>query len=290
MKQQELEVSGLKIRLEKRQDADFISLTDMARGSIRPALVIANWIRNKDTVEFLGLWERLFNPDFKVFEFEDLLSQAGANRFAISPQDWIARTGAVGIASKSGKGGGTFAHQDIAFEFGAHISPSFKLLLIREFQRLKNEEAGRLSQDWTVRRLLSKVNFDLHSNAVKSHLIERWDVRKHEEALVYASEADLLNMAVFGMTARDWRELNPDLAAKNLNVRDTATLHELTVLSNLESYNSILLRNRASKEGRLSELRRTAEQQLRVFEEMNRFSLEQLQSPHLKLRGAEPEI
>lgn len=288
MKNRTIEVNGLKIRLADRQDEDFISLTDMAAGTLRPALVIANWLRNKDTVEFLGLWERLFNPDFKVLEFEDFMAQAGSNRFAISPQDWVAKTGAIGIVSKSGRGGGTFAHRDIAFEFGAHISSSFKLLLIREFQRLKAAEAAALNQDWTVRRMLSKVNFRLHTEAIKTNIIERWDVWKHEQALVFASEGDILNLALFGITAKDWRELNPDLAAKNLNIRDLANLHELTVLSNLESYNSILLEKGVGKEQRLAELHRTAQQQLRVFEEMNQFALEKLQSPNLQLRDGEP--
>ncbi|MFN4254827.1 MAG: KilA-N domain-containing protein [Saprospiraceae bacterium] len=276
-----IEVKGVTIRTAEHATEDFISLTDMASGSNRPALVIANWLRNRDTIEFLGLWEQLFNPDFKVLEFEDIFNQTGSNRFALSPQDWIQRTNAIGLVSKSGRGGGTYGHRDIAFEFGAYISPAFKLLLIREFQRMKQQELAGSNQDWEVRRLLSKVNYGLHAHFVKTELIERWDVEKTAEALVYASEADLLNLALFGRTAKQWREENPALAAKNLNIRDAASLHELTVLSNLESYNSILLRNGVSKEMRLQELHRTARQQLQVFEEMNQFALEKLKSPRL---------
>jgi KilA-N domain len=284
MENRAIEVKGIKIKISERASEDYISLTDMgASGSQRPALVIANWIRNKDTIEFLGLWEQLFNPNFKVLEFEDFMRQAGSNKFAISPQDWIAKTNAIGLVSKSGRGGGTYGHRDIAFEFGAHISPTFRLLLIREFQRLKQQESERLNQEWEVRRVLAKVNYGLHTHYVKSQLIDRWDVAKVNEALVYASEADLLNLALFGCTAQQWRTINPELVAKGLNIRDAATLHELTVLSNIESYNAILLRNGVTSEFRLRELQRTAEQQLTIFEEINKFALEQLQSPHLKL-------
>ena len=218
---------------------EFISLTDIAKyKSDDPAAVIQNWMRNWDVIEFLGLWETLHNTDFKPLEFEGFKTEAGANAFTMSPQKWIKATNAIGIISKSGRyGGGTFAHSDIAMEFASWISAEFKLYIVKDYRRLKADENSRLSLNWNLNRELSKLNYKIHTDAIKGNLIIP-ELTPAQKSFVYADEADLLNVALFGMTAKEWRKDHP---GKKGNIRDYADLHHLLVLSNLESYNAILI-------------------------------------------------
>ena len=218
-------------------------------------------MRAISTIEFLGLWEKLSNPDFKPIEFERFKTEAGSNYFVLSPKRWIESTGAIGITSKAGRYGGTFAHQDIAFEFASWISAEFKLYILKEFQRLKQEEIEQKQLEWSVSRTISKVNYVIHTDAVKAHLIPE-DISKHKKKFIYADEADMLNIALFGKTAQEWRTKNPDLKG---NIRDFATLEQLVVLSNLESYNSELIKQKIPAENRLNQLNRTAIEQMRVL-------------------------
>ncbi len=221
--------------------------------------ILYNWLRNRNTVEFLGIWERLNNPDFKPLEFERFWEQAGLNRFSLSPRKWIDATGAIGIYAKSGRGGGTYAHRDIAFEFGSWLSPEFKLYLIKEFQRLKDEEASTHALEWSFQRTLAKVNYRIHTDAIKEHLLPPVLTRK-QATQVYASEADLLNMALFGQTAMEWRQKNPGLSG---NMRDQATLEQLVVLSNMESINAVLIKQGSNALDRLVQLNGIAISQMR---------------------------
>ena len=216
-------------------DNDYISLTDIARyKSDEPPAVIANWMRNKDTIEFLGLWETLYNPAFKPIEFEGFKNQAGANAFTMSPKKWIESTGAIGIISKPGRYGGTFAYKDIAFEFASWVSAEFKLYIIKDYQRLKADENNRLSLDWNLKRTLTKINYKIHTDAIKENIIPKC-ITEHQQRFTYASETDVLNVALFGMTASEWKKQNPTLKG---NIRDHATIHQLVVLTNLESLNA----------------------------------------------------
>ena len=246
---QTIQVEGREIAIMQVGKEDYISLTDMVGEKGRSGAVIQNWMRNRNTLEFLGIWEKLFNPDFKVLEFEYFFSQSGLNRFTLSVKEWTQKTQAKGIYSKAGRGGGTYAHRDIAFEFGTFISPEFKLLLIRDYQRLKESEYKHLSQEWNYGRFLTKVNYRLHTDTIRDHILPRLQIPKNREWVAYAEEADLLNMAVFGQTAKQWREAHPEAAQKG-NIRDFASIEELTVLANLEGLNAYLIRKGASKEGR----------------------------------------
>ena len=246
---QTIQVEGREIAIMQVGKEDYISLTDMVGEKGRSGAVIQNWMRNRNTLEFLGIWEKLFNPDFKVLEFEYFFSQSGLNRFTLSVKEWTQKTQAKGIYSKAGRGGGTYAHRDIAFEFGTFISPEFKLLLIRDYQRLKESEYKHLSQEWDYGRFLTKVNYRLHTDTIRDHILPRLQIPKNREWVAYAEEADLLNMAVFGQTAKQWREAHPEAAQKG-NIRDFASIEELTVLANLEGLNAYLIRKGASKEGR----------------------------------------
>jgi hypothetical protein len=221
--------------------------------------LLYGWMRNRNTVEFLGIWEHIHNPGFNPLEFDRFRSEAGLNSFSLSPSKWIQATGAIGIFAKAGRGGGTFAHRDIAFEFGSWLSPEFKLYLIKEFQRLKNDEAERTSREWSFQRTLAKVNYRIHTDAIQEYLIPP-ELTKAQVSLVYASEADLLNVALFGKTAGEWRKANPDLSG---NVRDHATLEQLVVLSNLESLNSVLIHQGLPAAKRLQELNQIAIVQVR---------------------------
>lgn len=261
-KKQTIDVEGTEVTLKQFHDEDYLSLTDMVRNLDHGARIIENWLRNKNTLDFLGVWEGLYNPDFNSLEFEGIMREAGLNRFFISAKQWIERTGAIGIVAKAGRYGGTYAHRDIAFEFGMAISPAFKLILIREFQRLKADEASRTRLDWSYRRFLSKVNYRLHTDAIQDHLIPKLEATQGGPWLVYADEADLLNVAVFGLTAKEWREANPKLAASS-NMRDHADLIQLNVLANLESLNSVMIEAGTSKEKRFDMLRKTAISQYR---------------------------
>lgn len=248
---------------------DFISLTDMAKARTdagRAADVIKNWLRSRSTLEFLGTWELLYNPDFKVVEFDHLKSEAGLHTFTLSAKEWIQTTGSIGLYVQSGRYGGTYAHKDIAFEFGSAISPVFKLYLLKEYQRLKDGENDRLKLEWDAKRFLSKSNYLIHTDAVKNYVLPQSSYTKNTEWLAYADEADLLNVVLFGCTAREWRDANPELAKKS-NIRDYASIAELTVLSNLETHNAELIKSGMGKAERFEVLRQIAQYQLHVLAE-----------------------
>ena len=251
---------------------DYISLTDMAKArtdASRAADVIKNWLRSRTTLEFLGTWEVMYNPNFKVVEFDHFKAEAGLHTFTLSAKEWIEKTNAIGMYVQAGRYGGTYAHKDIAFEFGPAISPVFKLYLLKEYQRLKDEENDRLKLEWSAKRFLSKSNYLIHTDAIKNYVLPRSNYTKNTEWIAYADEADLLNVALFGCTAKAWREANPDLA-KKYNIRDFASIAELTVLSNLETHNAELIKSGMDKAKRFQELHRIAEYQLHVLTEAER--------------------
>ena len=248
---------------------DYISLTDMAKARTdagRAADVIKNWLRARSTLEFLGTWEIMYNPDFKVVEFDHFKSEAGLHTFTLSAKEWIESTHAIGMYVQAGRYGGTYAHKDIAFEFGSAISPIFKLYLLKEYQRLKDEENDRLKLEWDAKRFLSKNNYLIHTDAIKNYVLPRSNHSKSTEWLVYADEADLLNVALFGCTGMEWRDANPVLAAKQ-NIRDFASIAQLTVLSNLETHNAEMIKQGIDKAERFDRLKQIAEYQLRVLTE-----------------------
>ncbi len=262
-----MNVQGIEIALSTINEEDFICITDIVKakgGDARAADIIKNWIRNRSTIEFLGTWETLYNPDFKVVEFDHFRKEAGLPTFTMSVSNWIEKTGAIGIISKAGRYGGTYAHKDIAFEFCSAISPMFKLYVIKEYQRLIEQERSELALSWNVKRLLSKANYHIHTDAIKNVILPKLNISQMKQGLVYASEADLLNMVLFGCTAKQWQEANPELA-KTMNIRDTATINQLIVLSNIESLNAELIKQGVSKEDRFTILSRTAEEQLAVL-------------------------
>ncbi|MEA4901035.1 KilA-N domain-containing protein [Desulfitobacterium sp.] len=239
---------------------DYISLTDIARfKSDEPNDVIRNWMRGKDTLEFLGFWEQLNNSDFKPVEFEGFKMQAGSNAFTMSPRKWISGTNAIGIISRSGRYGGTFAHRDIAFEFASWISAEFKLYIIKDYQRLKLDENSRLSLDWNLNRILAKINYRIHTDAIKEKLIPA-DISPQQKSITYANEADVLNVALFGQTAKEWRTANPDTKG---NIRDEASLQQLIILANLESLNAEFIRQDIPQNERLLRLNISAQQMMR---------------------------
>jgi len=261
MKNDKIIVKGSEISILHIDAEDFISLTDIARhkDALNTDDIIKNWLRNRNTVELLGFWEQLHNPDFKPLEFEGFRKQAGLNSFTMTPKKWIESTNALGIISKSGRYGGTFAHRDIAFEFASWISIEFKLYFIKEFQRLKNEESDRLQLNWNLQRTISKINYKIHTDAIKESLIPK-EVTNLQASTIYASEADLLNVALFGMTAKHWREDHPN---EKGNLRDTATLEQLVVLSNLESINALLVSQGLPQGKRLVQLNQVAITQMK---------------------------
>lgn len=262
-------VQDVPVTIMNVDQRDYISLTDMARARTnagRAADVIKNWLRARSTLEFLGTWEIMYNPNFKVVEFDHFKSEAGLHTFTLSAKEWIEKTNAVGIYVQAGRYGGTYAHKDIAFEFGSAISPVFKLYLLKEYQRLKDAENDRLKLEWSAKRFLSKNNYLIHTDAVKNYVLPQSNYTKNTEWLAYADEADLLNVALFGCTAKAWREANPTLA-KNSNIRDYASIAELTVLSNLETHNAELIKSRMEKKERFEALRQIAQYQLRVLAE-----------------------
>lgn len=244
-------VTNIDISISVRPDNnDYICLTDMAhfKDRERTNYIIQNWMRLRSTIDFLGLWEKLNNPNFKGIEFDAFKMESGTNSFTLTPKQWIEKTKAIGIISKPGRYGGTFAHKDIAFEFGTWLSPEFKLYLIKEYQRLKEAESHPLLSEWNVKRILSKVNYSIHTDAIKDFIIPK--VEDFNQKLVYADEADLLNLALWGCTARQWREANPQYADKNINIRDVASINELVVLSNMESFNAELIKRKVDKSKR----------------------------------------
>lgn len=256
-----IEVQGAAITILTQNSQDFISLTDMAK-KFGDDVLIYSWMRNRNTLEFIGIWEKIHNPDFKGFEFETFKSQAGLNSFSLTPRKWIEATGAIGFESRAGRyGGGTFAHKDIAFEFGSWLSPEFKLYLIKEFQRLKDEENDRLKLEWNLQRTLAKINYRIHTDAIKETLIPA-AVTKAQASFTYASEADLLNIALFGQTAQQWRDAHPDAEG---NLRDHAPLEQLVVLTNLESLNAMLIRQGLPAPERLLKSNEIAITQMRTL-------------------------
>lgn len=242
---------------------DYISLTDIAKyhNPELPGYVIQNWMRNRSTIEFLGLWEKLNNPQFNCLEFEAIKQVAGSNSFAMTPKKWIGDTGAIGIISKQGRYAATLAHKDIAFEFASWISPEFKLYIIKDYQRLKGDESHRLALEWNVKRILASTNYRIHTDAIKANLIPP-DLPKYQQGFVYADEADVLNVALFGKTAKQWRTENPNLKG---NMRDYATIEQLLVMTNLEAVNALLLEQGIPQRQRLEQLRNMALRQLETL-------------------------
>ncbi len=262
-----IEVQGIEIVLYEEDNKDFISLTDIARfkNPAEPKDVVKNWMRSRTTIEFLGLWEQLNNSNFKGVEFDSFLYEAGSNSFTLSPSKWIETTNAKGVVSRQGKNGGTFAHRDIALEFASWVSASFKLYLITEIQRLKEDENNRLNLEWNLQRTISKINYHIHTDAIKTNLIPK-EITKQQASFVYANEADLLNVALFGITAKDWRETNPNQKG---NIRDDATLEQLVVLSNIESINALLIGQGLTQSERLIQLNKVAITQMKSLTESN---------------------
>jgi len=260
VKNNKIDVQGFSIVVYKYNLEDYISLTDIARYKDinHTDSIIQNWLRNRNTVELLGFWETIYNTNFKPLEFEGFRKQAGLNSFVLTPKKWIESTNAIGIVSKSGRYGGTFAHKDIALEFASWISIEFKLYVIKEFQRLKEEENNREKLDWNLQRTISKINYKIHTDAIKENLIPK-EISKTQASFVYASEADILNVAIFGKTAKEWKEE----ALENLgNIRDDATIEQLVVLSNLESINSLLIQQNLSQNERIIQLNKVAISQM----------------------------
>lgn len=263
-----ISANGIEINVVADGDlGTFLCLTDMARykNPDEPKAVVANWMRLRNTIEFLGLWEQLHNPNFKGLEFDAFKNESGGNAFTLSPQKWVETTGAIGIISKSGRyGGGTYAHSDIAFEFASWISPEFKLYLIKDYQRLKKDEAERKSIGWDEKRALSKLNYHIHTDAIQQHLIEE-EYTPQEKSFIFANEADMLNVALFGKKAWEWRNEHPDEAKRGENIRDYAAAEELVVLINMESQNAELIKQGIDKEERFKRLQAMARDQMRVL-------------------------
>lgn len=261
VKNKKINVQGIEVLVYKTNEEDFLSLTDIARykDANNTDDIIKNWLRNRNTVELLGYWEMMYNPTFKPVEFDGFRKQAGLNSFVLTPKKWIETTNAIGIVSKSGRYGGTFAHKDIAFEFASWISIEFKLYIIKEFQRLKTEENSRLQLEWNLQRTISKINYQIHTDAIKVNLIPK-EITKQQASLVYANEADLLNVALFSKTAKEWREAHPD---KTGNIRDDASLEQLVILSNIESINALLVQQKLSQSDRLVQLNKVAISQMK---------------------------
>ena len=256
-KKSTIEVQGAAITVLSTAEGDYISLTDMLRAK-DGEFFISDWLRNRNTVEFLGIWESVFNPDFNYGEFATIRNQAGLNSYKISVKDWVEKTHAIGLKATAGRYGGTFAHPDIAFEFGMWISPEFKIYLVREFRRLKDDENRRLSLAWNLNRTLSKLNYRIHTDAIKAHLIPP-EVTPAQAAITYASEADLLNVALFGQTAKQWRDANPTLDG---NMRDHATIEQLLVLANIEGMNAEFIHMTLPQADRLKRLNQIAIRQM----------------------------
>lgn len=267
-----IRVQNVDVSIMATDNDDFISLTDMALGKgdeSRAADVIKTWMRSKNTIEYLGAWEQLYNPNFKVVEFDHFRNSAGSNSFVLSTKEWVEKTNAIGITSKQGRGGGTYAHKDIAFEFGSWVSPMFKLYLIKEYQRLKVAENDTYNLEWDVRRVLTKANYHFHTEAVQNHIIPNSKRPKDKQWVEYAEEADLLNQSVFGCTAREWRAANPKHAKNKMNVRDFASINELMVMSNIESLSAEMIKAGGSKAARFKLMKKAAKEQLEKLKDMD---------------------
>ncbi|MDK7191678.1 KilA-N domain-containing protein [Bifidobacterium sp. UMB1197] len=274
-KKEIIEAKGFAIQIYTEDfKNDYISLTDIARykNVHEPKDVVKNWLRVRDTIEFIGLWETIHNPNFKGVEFDSFRKEAGTNAFTLSPQRWIEKTNAIGIVSKSGRGGGTFAHSDIAMEFASWISPEFKLYIIQDYKRLKSDENSKLSLGWNLNREISKINYKIHTDAIKEYLLK--DLTNEQLSYKYASEADMLNVALFNKRAKQWREENPDLKG---NMRDYASLNELLVLANMESYNAVLIGKGVDQKERMIELRKLARTQLMSLQKLGDSGIKKLE-------------
>lgn len=258
----------INVLLNKDQN-DYICLTDMTKNFEDGARLIEKWLNNKSTIDFMGVWEQLNNPNFKTPEFGGIRMEAGSNRFYMSVNKFIERTGAIGIFAKAGRYGGTYAHKDIAYHFGMWLSPEFNLLVVKEFQRLVEAENNPLLLQWDISRILSKTNYQLHTDAIKDNIIPQLSIEKKKEYLVYASEADMLNLALFGCRAKDWEEHNPELASKGLNLRDTATINQLIVLSNLEVVNAEMIKRGVERIERFTFLQQMAQEELTSLNKTN---------------------
>jgi len=264
-KMSKIVVDDKEIQVIKFKEDDFISLTDMVRNIENGYVLIEKWLRNKNTIEFLGIWEELYNEQFNYEEYGNIMQEAGLNRFAMSVKQWIERTNARGIIAKAGRYGGTYAYKDIAFEFASWVSPKFKLYLIKEFERLKEEERAHLG--WNAKRELTKINYRIHTDAIKENLIPR-ELTPQQTSIVYASEADVLNMALFGKTAKQWRDENSE---KKGNIRDYASINELICLSNMENINAVLIQDKIPQNERLVKLNKVAIHQMLVLEEQKEY-------------------
>ena len=257
-----INVNNTEITIITYGEKDYISLTDMVRDIENGLSLIEKWLRNKNTIEFLGIWEEMYNPDFNSPEFEGIKNQAGLNRFVLSVKQWAEKTNSKGVIARAGRYGGTFAHKDIAFEFASWVSPQFKLYLLKEFQRLKEQEQTHLA--WSAKRELSKINYHIHTDAIKQNLIPE-ELTLQQVSIVYANEADVLNVAMFGITAKDWREANPTLKG---NIRDYASINELICLSNMESLNAVFIAENIPQKERLIKLNKIAIQQMNVLQDV----------------------
>jgi hypothetical protein len=255
-------VKGTEVTIISVDEKDYISLTDMVRGIENGLALIEKWLRNKNTIEFLGIWEEMYNPDFNSPEFEGIKNEAGLNRFILSVKQWTEKTASKGLIAKAGRYGGTYAHKDIAFEFASWVSPQFKLYLLKEFQRLKEQEQQLLG--WSAKRELSKINYHIHTDAIKQNLIPE-ELTLQQISMVYASEADVLNVALFGITAKQWRDENPDLKG---NIRNYASINELICLSNMENINAVLINESISQKERLMKLNKIAIQQMKILQDI----------------------
>ena len=270
-KNKKIDVNGLEIKVVSISQDEFISLTDIARfkDSKRTDYIIQNWLRTRNTIEFLGIWERLNNPDFNPIEFEGFRNNAGLNSFVLTSKQWITKTNAIGLIAKAGRYGGTYAHKDIAFEFASWVSVEFKLYLIKEFQRLKDNETKSL--DWDIKRNLTKINYRIHTDAIKQNLVPK-ALSSQQTAFIYATEADVLNMALFGKTAKQWREENPK---EKGNIRDYANVSQLVCLSNLENLNAVFINDKLPQAERLTKLNHIAIQQMKILvQDTTQLSLE----------------
>ncbi|MCK4662242.1 MAG: KilA-N domain-containing protein [Bacteroidales bacterium] len=254
------------ISIVRYNEQDYICLTDMLKAK-DGSFFITDWLRNRNTLEFLSVWEKINNPNFNYGEFATIRNQSGLNSFKVSVKEWTEKTNAIGIFSKAGRYGGTYAHKDIAFEFGTWISPTFKLYLITEYQRLKEVETNQYNLEWNFKRIISKANYYIHTDAVKNYILPKKNYEKDKEWLIYAEEADLLNVALFNCTEKDWREVNPKFADKGMNIRDIASINELVVLSNIESFNAEMIKSKIDKIERFNKLKEIATYQLTILNE-----------------------
>lgn len=252
-------------------ESDYICLTDMAhfKDKERTDYVIQNWLRTRSTIEYLGAWEQLYNPNFNPTEFDGFRNSAGLNSFTLTAKQWIQKTNAIGIMSKAGRYGGTYAHKDIAFNFGMWLSPTFQLYIVKEYQRLKEQESDPLSLEWNAKRILSKTNYTLHTDAIKNVIIPKMDINAIKHGIIYATEADMLNIILFGCKAKEWAQANPNLASKGINLRETASINQLVVLSNMESANSEMIKQGVSRKQRFEILHKMAKEQLKVLDTNN---------------------